>query len=125
MFYVFSQQATNMSTYIVVKIASIYEIITENLVVLTYLKAFNPCRYPHFCNNQSVAQTGNPAQNSSSGLIAQVHSSGVKFSLLQSIAIAFINQMRYIIVPSSLALRGLGVGFLYFTKAENRYIYIT
>jgi len=37
--------------------------------------------------------------------------------------IAFINQMRYIIAPSSLAGRGLGVGFLYLTRAENRYIF--
>jgi hypothetical protein len=36
--------------------------------------------------------------------------------------IAFLNHMSYIIAPSSLAGRGLGVGFLYLTRAENRYI---
>ena len=33
--------------------------------------------------------------------------------------IAFPNHMRYIIAPSSLALRGLGVGFLYLTQPRT------
>ncbi|MEH2282645.1 MAG: Na-translocating system protein MpsC family protein [Nostoc sp.] len=33
--------------------------------------------------------------------------------------IAFTNHMRYIIAPSSLAGRGLGVGFLYLTQPRT------
>ena len=36
--------------------------------------------------------------------------------------IAFSNHIRYIIAPSSLAGRGLGVGLLYLTRVEKRYI---
>ncbi|MEH2035461.1 LLM class flavin-dependent oxidoreductase [Nostoc sp.] len=36
--------------------------------------------------------------------------------------IAFPNHIRYIIAPSSLAGRGLGVGLLYLTRVEKRYI---
>ncbi|MEH2296032.1 hypothetical protein [Nostoc sp.] len=99
------------------------------------LKFFTNREYPYFKNPHLVAENDhNVHSHQIKKFIASMHlaedirkQSGELvnkifdlFTALVDVHIAFPNHMRYIIAPFKRA--GRGVGFLYLTRAENRYI---